>query len=654
MLSIQKRVGTIVVLMFFGLEPSAGLFAHWPHKDRLSCQSGMYPQGPRSYAKDSRLNHYDVRFYHIDLSVNDTSTFLQGSTRLIIEIRQPGIQELVFELAEQYRVDSVMLDGQKKGSVVLENDLLIFSGFQDTLKEGESYEITVYYQGSKPGSGFFSGIINAGVSEWDKRVTYTLSEPFSAKDWYVVKQVLNDKADSAWVFLTVDSALMAGSVGLLDSVTELEDGKKRFEWKTRYPIAFYLLSLAVSDYRDYSFYVDIAGMDSILVQNYIYNHPLYLTENKERIDKTADLLVLFSELFGTYPFHEEKYGHALAPIGGGMEHQTMTTLDDFRFNLVAHELGHQWFGNYVTCGTWQDIWINEGFASYSEYLALQYLKDQPSADDWMENAHLVALQEDQGSVYVPFEESTSVSRIFSGRLSYKKGAALLHMIRYELDNDSLFFGTLKSFLEEFGNSTATGEDFKNVLEAYTGNSFDSFFNQWYYGAGYPVFYFTWKQVGDSLRIEGEQRGSAADNLIFDLPYGFRLIDASGGQQNYRTRIKDRYFSFMVPLGLNDKLIQVLADPDNWILDKHYISSQPEDTSGLRIRPNPFTDSLVLEFNASSPGRQVYLTDVSGRLIRGYEVPGTGLEINIPFLPGGIYLIRVEEDAKSYTRKVVKQ
>ncbi len=104
--------------------------------------------------------------------------------------------------------------------------------------------------------------------------------------------------------------------------------------------------------------------------------PHYFKQNKAAIDKTGDLILLYSDLFGDYPFANEKYGHCVAPFGGGMEHQTMTTLVNFSFLLVAHELAHQWFGDFVTCSTWQDIWINEGFASYAEYLANQYLKSQ--------------------------------------------------------------------------------------------------------------------------------------------------------------------------------------------------------------------------------------------------------------------------------------
>ncbi len=175
----------------------------------------------------------------------------------------------------------------------------------------------------------------------------------------------------------------------------------------------------------------------------------------------------------------------MAPMGGGMEHQTMTTLHDFSFYLVAHELAHQWFGDFITCGNWQDIWINEGFASYLEYVAAQELLGQAAADEWMANAMSIALRETSGSVYVPEERVDDTYRLFDYGLTYKKGATLLHMIRFILDDDALFFSTLKVYLEAYGNGLATGADFQEILESESGMDFSCFFDQWYYGEGFP-------------------------------------------------------------------------------------------------------------------------------------------------------------------------
>eukprot|EP01030_Chromulinospumella_sphaerica_P015185 gene15185-14982_t len=149
----------------------------------------------------------------------------------------------------------------------------------------------------------------------------------------------------------------------------MSGGRNRYEWKHRYPIDYYLVSASVARYVDYSFKMHLEGSaDSMLIQNYVYDNPLTLPFFKNVIDSTGILVNYFSSIYGRYPFWKEKYGHCMAPLSGGMEHQTMTTLGYFQGWLVVHELGHQWFGDNVTCGTWRDIVMNEGFASYSEYL----------------------------------------------------------------------------------------------------------------------------------------------------------------------------------------------------------------------------------------------------------------------------------------------
>ena len=252
---------------------------------------------------------------------------------------------------------------------------------------------------------------------------------------------------------------------------------------------------------------------------------LYLHNNidqqniRERTSKAAFNNLLFSLPFLLYILFSlvTMDGFAVAPRNGKiflesgkyLHNLLAMPIHGLGFLLVAHEMAHQWFGDYVTCATWQDIWINEGFASYVEYLALEHLKSRQEADDWMENAHAEALKEPDGSVYVPFDEVDNVWRIFSGRLSYKKGASLLHMIRYELDDDTLFYAVLREYLQEYGDSTATGRDFEQVLERVSGKDFTWFFNQWYYGAGYPLFDISWWERNDTLYIHSEETPSGS-------------------------------------------------------------------------------------------------------------------------------------------------
>jgi aminopeptidase N len=600
---------------------------------------------------DPRLLLYDVAFYYIDLEVNNMSTSIKGFTEIkACSLNQ--ISELLFELSDQVTIDSLLLNGGIDTGYIHTNDLIIID--PDTfIDEGEYFTVRIYYHGEPGNDSFFSGISNRIDYNWNQRVTYTLSEPFSAKTWFPCKQVLTDKADSAYIFITTDTSLMAGSNGLLTRITPLPGGRQRFEWKTSYPIAFYLLSFAVADYRDYSIYAHPGDKgDSLLIQNYIFDNNNFLEVNREDIDATADMIELYSGLFSLYPFHLEKYGHCFAPIGGGMEHQTMTTLASFNFSLVAHELGHQWFGDYVTCATWQDIWINEGFASYTEYIALENLVSDEDAALWMISAHEIARTEPDGSVFIPGQDINDERRIFSGPLSYKKGAAIMHMIRYELNNDSLFFSVLRTFLANFKDSTATGLDFMGVLEDVSGQDFSWFFDQWYFGKGYPVFSMTWWQEKDSLFIVSSQAGSSIETPFFRTHIDFRLRFVEGTDTLIRLEQTMNNHTFCIPV--SEFVSDVLPDPDNWLLDVITIVKRPLQNGTFNIGPNPFTDDIWIEFNSSNIRRDIIISDMTGKILCRYETESAVINIPLKKLIRGIYLFSVVENGKSYSTKIVKR
>ena len=343
------------------------------------------------------LQDYDVKYYHLDLEADNTSTFIKGSTEIGAVSNVASLNSFVVELINDLTVDSV-LTGSTLLSHTHSSDLITVN-MGSAVPAGEFFRVKIFYHGTVPEEGFFSGMTSDIDIDWGNSVTWTLSEPFNAKDWFPCKQDLQDKADSVMIDITVPDNLMAGSNGKLVNTIPVEGGKTRYEWRSYYPTDYYLISISVADYQDYSIYAHPAGLDdSILIQNFIYYQISYLEQNKELIDETATLIELFSDLFSLYPFANEKYGHCVAPMGGAMEHQTMTTIDNFSFYLVAHELGHQWFGDNVTCATWQDIWINEGFASYTEYLAYQNLVSQDYADGWMDSAHDWEMSLPDGSV----------------------------------------------------------------------------------------------------------------------------------------------------------------------------------------------------------------------------------------------------------------
>jgi len=600
---------------------------------------------------DQRMDLYDVIFYGIDLEVPDTSTLLSGSTSILIKVLDKPVNELVFDLLADLRVDSVWLDGKVTAFNHADDQLIVMPQAEVTAQK--RIMVTVYYSGLGRQKEWISGVYNVKQDVWNKRITWTLSEPFAARNWFPCKQVLSDKADSATIFITTAGRLKAGANGLLEHTIVLPEDRIRYEWKTRYPIAYYLLSFAVGDYADYSFYVPLPGRnDSLLVQNYIYDTLAYFEQNKSDIDKTAELIVLYSELFGTYPFHAEKYGHCIVPSGGGMEHQTMTTLGNFYYLLVAHELAHQWFGDYVTCGSWQDIWINEGFASYAEYLAYQYLQSQDKADTWMAEAHDYIKSAGGGSVFIPESDADDEERIFDYRLSYKKGAAILHMIRGEVQNDSLFFALLRDYLARFKNSVALGKDFKQLLEEKTGWDFSTFFDQWYYGAGYPSITVNWKHEHDTLFLYSFLTASSDATPQYDLLTGYKITLNNGDTTVYK-RHNTHYDEWKIKLPGNVKSIMV--DPEKWLLmDVTGVNnlSKREPDKKFYVAPNPAKNRISINFEDSMTETKIYVIDSAGKILFADKPVSFPFTLELDGYKSGSYIVLAENEDRIYTEKFV--
>jgi aminopeptidase N len=602
------------------------------------------------------LQDYDVKFYFLDLSVENNTIDITGKVTVKAEVTAWTLDTFAFELTSGMAIDSLLVDGvkhafQRTGDLVM---VPLATG----LDLGSMITVKTVYHGTPPSGGFFSGVTTDYDEGYDKNVTWSLSEPYAAKDWWPTKQDLNDKIDSVWVFLTTSEGNMAGSQGLLTGVTSMPGGTVRYEWKSYYPIAYYLISFAVADYMEYNIYAHPVGLeDSVLIQNFIYNDPACLAANQVDIDRTADFIELFSELFGMYPFSEEKYGHCLTELGGGMEHQTMTTLGGFNFGLVAHELGHMWFGDDVTCATWNDIWINEGFATYSDYLAHSFLADPIYDSIWLRIRHNHVKGQPGGSVYVPDEDLGNISRIFDGRLSYSKGALLLHMIRFELNDDDLFFDILRSYVEEFGDSTATGADFRDWVEMGSGMDFTDFFNQWYYGEGYPIFDIAWSQSDGKLHITSTQSASTAVTPLFRMTVPYIVTFADGTDTTLRLFQGANLETYTVPVSRQISRIEV--DPDQWIL--HKLNSlvmgleDPENPVFFTVGPNPATDFMVIRMNKRLKENIVLtISDMAGKMVMKEEIHGMEERINLGSLKAGIYIVSLDSEGNRLNRKLIIQ
>lgn len=586
------------------------------------------------------LNQYDVTFHHLKLNVERNSTLISGSVRTMAKVLATSLDTFGVELHRQLTIDSIVTVGGTTLTVNRNNDFA-FVVLPSSLVNGQVVDVTIYYHGDAAvtasaaiGQGFSTGV----SGRWGNEATWSLSQPYSAYEWWPCKQSLQDKIDSVFTDITTSNENKAGSQGLLKAVVSLPNNKVRYEWKTFYPTDYYLISIAVAKYVEYKTYAHLNG-DSILIQDYVYDNPQTLITFKPILDQTANMIEAFSEHLGMYPFASEKYGHAMAPFSGGMEHQTMTSIGVIDFGIVAHELGHQWFGDHVTCKTWKDIWLNEGFATYTEYLAAEWLNPGTQAQEMSDN-HARIMQAPGGSVWV--NDTTNVSRIFDSRLTYAKGGAFVHILRFEVNNDSLFFAFLRQYQQQFGYATANTVEFKTLLEQMTGRDFTQVFNQWFYGEGYPMFDVKWNHVNDTLYLISKQTTSSAVTPLFSTPVEI-LVKRSIGDTIIKVYQQQGEQLFKIPVKGAATFIQV--DPNNWIINQATvlkdININGTNELGLarisfRYYPNPVSSTVTIE-SVSQPVESVQIADITGKTV----LTSSSTVVDVASLKQGMYVLTIK-------------
>lgn len=604
------------------------------------------------------LDKYDVHFYFLDINAERNTTVLSGATTIGAKVTATSIDTFCFELNSSLTIDSVVYNNQvisvaRVGSIAYA--LLPSPAMQNT-----NVYVKIYYNGDANvvgGSAIGDGYSTGTSGLWGNECTWSLSEPYSAYEWFPCKQFLQDKADSAWIYVTTNNQNKVASNGVLQGVDSLPNNKVRFRWKTNYMMDYYLISIAVAKYVDYTIYAHPTALvnDSVKMVNYVYDNPNTLTTFQGQIDSNALVLDYYSELFGLYPFYEEKYGHAMAPFSGGMEHQTMTSIGNLSsFSTNSHELMHQWWGDHVTCKTWKDIFINEGFASYGEYLAYEHFRGWPAAQIKMAGVHDNVLQDPNAMVY--FTDTTDVGRIFSKRLTYDKGSAVAHTLRFVL-GDSLFFAGLKNFQTQYSFSTASIDDLKASLEAFTGQNLADYFNQWLYGEGYPTFSGEYFSNGTNLFLKITHTTSSTATPLFKTPLEIKCTSASG-DTTIKIDITQNTNTFVIPTAKD--ITNISFDPVNWLLNESgSITKNPnlislavidhDLESSIELFPNPATDvvRIVSKLDAQA---QYTLKDMQGKLVQQGQV---GL-VDVSAIQTGVYILDIQTKNGKVSRKFVKQ
>lgn len=589
--------------------------------------------------------NYDLQYQRMDVSINPAVAQISGSVTSHFKPTQ-AMSSIYFDLTNQLTVSQVTFHGQPLVFQQLSTKEVKID-FTSSLPANVLDSLTIQYSGTPPtnNNAFFTS------TQGGNPVLSTLNEPYGAQDWFPTKQSLNDKIERFDIKVTTPSQYSVASNGKLMSETILGNGQKLTFWRTNYPTTAYLIALSITNFVKLN---DTMGNPPFPFVNYIYPATAANTTSMANIEWTKTVMNTFETYFGTYPFRNEKYGHMEFTAGGGMEHQTMSSMGGWSKQLIAHELAHQWFGDKVTCGAWNDIWLNEGFATFGEHVANEkLLLTNTQFLSYLLNEKNVITSAPGGSVYVADANLGSIGTIFSGRLSYSKGGYVVRMIKWIL-GDAVFYQALKDYhtRPNLAYNYVRTSDLNTSLLQSTGKDFTEFFNDWIYGQGYPTYDIRWKQTGNTLTFKAAQTQSHSSVSFFEMPLPIK-VNGTGGQVAYlalNNTSNNQYFtesvSFPVASVEFNYEYQIL-EKNSTVTQDNALSVSDLSKQQFALYPNPAKNEINIKGIDKSTDFAIYFTD--GKLVkRGTYQPEKS--INISELVPGTYIFKINDKNVKFLKK----
>ena len=590
--------------------------------------------------------NYDLKYQRLELSLDPSTSGKVTGTVTSHFIPNQKINSLYFDLNDALTVSTVSYRGASIPFTQLTtNELKI--DFPSQLNENVLDSLSVSYSGTPVNENIIQSYTRARQDNSASKpyVIYTLSEPYGARDWFPTKQSLNDKIEKVRIEVTTPSGIFVAANGKLISETAISGSKLKTIWQTNYPIPAYLIAIGVTNYSKYT---DTIGNPPFPFLNYVYPSNA-TTTNLNAINATKPMMELFETYFGPYPYRDEKYGHMEFDFSGGMEHPTMSSMGVWTsLSTTAHELAHQWFGDKTTCKTWNDVWINEGFARFAEHLYNEKITNAGNKTAFISYLQGIInniTSTPGGSVYVSDANLESLGVLFSSKISYDKGSYLLRMLKWMVGEDA-FYKALREYSTNYAYGYASGMDFKSSFETSTGKDFTEFFNDWYFGEGYPIYNLKWKQNPDkTIVIQANQTKSIATAPeFFEMLLPIKIKGFSGELIEVALDHNTNGQIFTVPA--NFSVASVTFNEENQILTKG--STVNNDTSflstadinksqPLKLYPNPATTEINFLGNNERKPYKIYALD--GKLLQTGVVDGSK-GVNIAALPVGSYVIEM--------------
>lgn len=509
---------------------------------------------------------WDAGYYGLNLRVNPADKTIAGWTTIRATVLADSTGKIISLPYIELDLDDAMeIQGVRSGSGLVDPSWIVHA--DDLLRirlsppasTGDTVEVEVRYGGTPPTSsrdGLNFSTVDGQPMAW------CFGGPRGARRWFPCKDHPEDKADRVDLVITVPRGFEVAANGRLYERTET-DTTATFRWMEFYPIATYLISFTAYPYSVYEDQYQPADLP-FRMPIVFYNVPSAQDSWRPVQAQVKTMIGAFATRYGEYPFFSEKYGHVQVPFSGGMEHQTITSLGSNNESVVAHEISHSWWGDEVTCHTFRDIWLNEGFATWSEALWLEATRGTAAYHARMNDTRTFG----SGTIYVP--EISDPGRIYDRMLSYYKGSWVLHMLRH-VTGDEAFFRGLRAYrasrVAPSGDGTAETAHFSAVMSVASGLDLGPMISRWIYGEGYPIYRYDWSEVtegpGWGVRIRLRQ---VQETPVFPMPVDLAVrIDGDGSDTLRTFTVESAGRDSTYTLDLPRRPLRVDLDPEEWIL-----------------------------------------------------------------------------------------
>ena len=517
--------------------------------------SGLYAfsiEIPDTYILKSQLA-LDVLHYNLKFDLHPEKKLLDGDVIITGLLKDSLTKRIDLNFYDNFEIKEVRLNNQLVANYNYSGTNFSVPLNYSTL---DTFNLQIIYEGTPKKLGFNS----FSFDNFNNRsVTNTLSEPVYASTWYPCDDRPDDKA-LLDMYITNDSSKVSVSNGKLMDI-KTDSARRTYHWKTFYPVSTYLICIYSADYKNFS--QDYINIDNKKIDLEYYAFPEHLEMAKNDFSEHPEIMKFYENAFGEYPFVKEKYGVAeFMWQYGAMEHQTITGIG---YNFVngkkmfneyyIHELAHQWWGDAVGLKTWEDIWLNEGFASYCEALYSEHKAGFNALKSTMSSKYS---KDFNGTLYNP-------DYLFSSTV-YNKGAWVLHMLRFEI-GDSTFFRVLREYYNKYKYSNASTSDFEKLCENVSGKDLSYFFNQWVFD-GKGIIDLKYNYVtestddGSKIKIKFEQVQDGYPVYKFPLEVFIKSEKQEKKKIFYITKKQQE-----IELNIDGKVKDVQIDPDSWLLAK---------------------------------------------------------------------------------------